>query len=64
MEERTRTARATPVLVARIEAQALCGVSPQRFNQLVTTGRLENCIVVGEHELYRSDQCREIAGAA
>ena len=59
--ERTRTARDVPVLVDRTEAQALCGVSPKQFDRLVRTGRLENCVVVGDRELYRSAQCREMA---
>jgi hypothetical protein len=49
------------VLVDRIAAQALCGVSPKEFDRLVRTGCLENCVVVGDHELYRSAQCREMA---
>jgi len=59
--ERTRTARATPVLVDRAEAQALCRVSPQQFDRLVRIGCVENCVVVGDRELYRSAQCREAA---
>jgi hypothetical protein len=49
------------VLVDRAEAQALCGVSSQQFDRLVRTGRLENCVLVGIRDLYRSAQCREIA---
>ena len=52
---------ATPVFVDRDEAQALCGVSQQQFDRLVRAGRLENCVVVGSRELYRSAQCHEIA---
>jgi hypothetical protein len=50
------------VLVDRSAAQALCGVSPQQFDRLVRTGRVENCVLVGIRDLYRSAQCREIAG--
>jgi hypothetical protein len=52
---------ATPVLIARSEAQALCGVSPRQFNRFIRTGRLQNCVVVGDRELYRSAQCHAIA---
>jgi hypothetical protein len=58
--ERTRTARDVPVLVNRAEAQALCGVSLQQFDRLVRSGRLENCVLAGDRELYRTAQCREI----
>jgi hypothetical protein len=58
--ERTRTARDTPALVDRAEAQALCG-STRQFNKLVRTGRLESCVVVGNRELYRSSQCLAVA---
>jgi hypothetical protein len=59
--EITRTARDTPVLVNRAEAQALCG-SPRQFNRLVRTKRLENCVLVGGRELYRSAQCLAVVG--
>jgi hypothetical protein len=49
------------VLVDCTAAQALCGVSPKEFDRLVRTGRLENCVLVGDRELYRSSQCREAA---
>jgi hypothetical protein len=49
------------VLVDRAEAQALCGVSPKEFDRLVRTRRLENCVLVGDRELYRAAQCRETA---
>jgi hypothetical protein len=50
------------VLVDRTEAQALCGTSPKEFDRLVRTGRVDNCVLVGDRELYRSAQCREVAG--
>ena len=49
------------MLVDRIEAEALCGVTPQQFDRLVKTGRVENCVLLGIRDLYRSAQCREIA---
>jgi hypothetical protein len=61
--ERPRTARDVPVLVDRSAALALCGVSPKQFDRLIRAGRVENCVVVGDRELYRSAQCREIAAA-
>jgi hypothetical protein len=56
-----KTNEGTPVLVNQSEAQTLCGVSPRQFARLIRLGRLENAVMVGDRELYRSAQCRDIA---
>jgi hypothetical protein len=58
--------RTAPVLLSRDEAILALDLSPGAFDRRIGDGRLalESAVVVGDHELYRREQVREILLAA
>jgi hypothetical protein len=51
------------VLVERDEAMEIAGTTPAQFAKLIKQGRLDNCVMYSDRELFSSVQCLAIKTA-